>query len=103
VSGTAVGTTPPKRSHGDIRIGALPTPLLQHLVEVGGDNGRPGRKGAYQLATNEITAPDAAGRLRTIAGKAVVIRRKEPDGAWRAVVDIWNGVGTSDAAALTRD
>lgn len=45
---------------------------------------------AYQLATNRVTAPDATGALRTTAGKAVVIWRKDPDGLWRAVVDIWN-------------
>ena len=45
---------------------------------------------AYQLATNQVTAPDASGTLRTTAGKAVVIWRKDPDGLWRAVVDIWN-------------
>ena len=48
---------------------------------------------AYQLATNQVTVPDARGTLRTVVGRAVVIWRKEPDGAWRAAVDIWNGAG----------
>jgi ketosteroid isomerase-like protein len=47
---------------------------------------------AYQLATNQITVPDSTGALHTSYGKGVVVWRKEPDGAWRAVVDIWNGV-----------
>jgi ketosteroid isomerase-like protein len=54
-------------------------------------------KTAYQFATNEFTASDSAGTLHTVAGKGVVIWRKEPDGAWRAAVDIWNGVGPSSA------
>jgi len=58
----------------------------------------PDGRTAYQLATNEFTAPDATGTLRTAKGKAVVIWRKEPDGAWRAVVDIWNGAGSSPPA-----
>jgi ketosteroid isomerase-like protein len=48
-------------------------------------------KMAYQFATNEFTAEDATGEIQTARGKGVVIWRKEPDGAWRSVVDIWNG------------
>lgn len=54
---------------------------------------------AYQFATNQFTAPDSTGTLHTVAGKGIVIWRKEPDGAWRAAVDIWNGA--APAAALT--
>jgi len=53
---------------------------------------------AFQLATNQFTALDATGTLRTAHGKGVVIWRKEPDGAWRSVVDIWNGAGSSEPA-----
>jgi ketosteroid isomerase-like protein len=60
-------------------------------------------KSAYQFATNQVTAPDSTGTLRTVAGKGVVIWRKEPDGAWRAVVDIWNGAGSSPPGAPARD
>jgi ketosteroid isomerase-like protein len=52
---------------------------------------------AYQFATNQVTAPDATGTLRTTAGKAVVIWRKDSDGLWRAVVDIWNANPVSGA------
>ena len=48
---------------------------------------------AYQLATNQVTAPDSTGALHTTTGKAVVVWRKESDGAWRVVVDAWNGSG----------
>ena len=37
------------------------------------------------------TVGDAVERAIATAGKAVVIWRKDPDGEWRAVVDIWNG------------
>jgi ketosteroid isomerase-like protein len=55
-------------------------------------------KSAYQLATNQFTARDSTGKLRTAHGKGVVIWRKGPDGAWRSVVDIWNGAGSSESA-----
>jgi len=52
---------------------------------------------AYQLATNQVTVPDSTGALHTTTGKAVVVWRKESDGAWRVVVDIWNGSGGGQA------
>ena len=45
---------------------------------------------AYLMGTNEVkmNAPD--GSLTTTAGRAVTIWRREPDGEWRCVLDIWN-------------
>lgn len=45
---------------------------------------------AYGLGTNRVnvTAPD--GTPLTIDGKAVTIWRREKDGSWKCVVDIWN-------------
>lgn len=45
---------------------------------------------AYLISTNEVrmNAPD--GTPTTTAGRAVTIWRREPDGEWRCVVDIWN-------------
>jgi len=45
---------------------------------------------AYGLGTNRVnvTAPD--GTPVTIDGKAVTIWRREKDGSWKCVVDIWN-------------
>jgi uncharacterized protein (TIGR02246 family) len=45
---------------------------------------------AYGIGTNRVsvTAPD--GTLVTVDGKAVTIWRREPDGSWKCVVDIWN-------------
>jgi uncharacterized protein (TIGR02246 family) len=45
---------------------------------------------AYGMGTNKVsfTAPD--GTPVTVDGKAVTIWRREPDGSWKCVVDIWN-------------
>ena len=45
---------------------------------------------AYLLSTNTVTLPSATGELVTTPGRAVTVWRKEPDGEWRCVVDIWN-------------
>ena len=44
----------------------------------------------YTVATNRVTVPGIDGALVTVTGKAVTVWRKEPDGAWRCVLDIWN-------------
>ena len=46
---------------------------------------------AYALGRSRYTFPDSAGGVDTVHAKAVSIWRREPDGRWRAVVDIWNG------------
>lgn len=53
------------------------------VVSAGGDF-------AYGIGTNRVnvTAPD--GTPVTMDGKAVTIWRREPDGSWKCVVDIWN-------------
>lgn len=53
------------------------------VVSAGGDF-------AYGIGTNRVnvTAPD--GTPVTVDGKAVTIWRREPDGSWKCVVDIWN-------------
>jgi ketosteroid isomerase-like protein len=45
---------------------------------------------AYMRATNETTLNGPDGRPMTIPGRAVTIWRRESDGQWRCVVDIWN-------------
>jgi uncharacterized protein (TIGR02246 family) len=55
----------------------------QVVVAAGGDTG-------YTVGTNKVTVSGADGRPVTTVGKAVTVWRKEPDGAWRCVVDIWN-------------
>ena len=50
----------------------------------------PGGEMGYTIARNRLTMPDADGNLRTESGRAVAVWRREPDGAWRCVIDIWN-------------
>ena len=44
----------------------------------------------YTVATNRITMTSADGAAVVAVGKAVTIWRKEADGKWRCVVDIWS-------------
>lgn len=45
---------------------------------------------AYATGTNRVTFRDPDARLVTVEGKAVTVWRKDADGRWRCVVDIWN-------------
>ena len=45
---------------------------------------------AYMIERNQTTFTDPTGTLQRQSGKAVTIWRKQPDGAWRCVVDTWN-------------
>ena len=45
---------------------------------------------AYMFGRNAVTMNDQDGKLITTEGRAVTIWRREFDGQWRCVVDIWN-------------
>ena len=45
---------------------------------------------AYMRSTNEMTVPGPTGALMTVPGRGITVWRKDPDGQWRCVVDIWN-------------
>lgn len=49
-----------------------------------------GRDLAYMVGRNKFTVRGPDGNLVTTTGNAVSIWRKEPDGAWRCVIDIGN-------------
>lgn len=51
----------------------------------------PGGNLGYTTARNQITMPDDSGNLRTESGRGVTVWRRDPDGEWRCVIDIWNG------------
>ena len=59
----------------------------------------PGGDFAYGIGTNRVsvTAPD--GTPITVDGKAVTIWRREPDGSWKCVVDIWNDAPPAAASS----
>jgi ketosteroid isomerase-like protein len=45
---------------------------------------------AYMRATNETTMPGPDGQLTTLHGRGVTVWRRDPDGQWRCVADVWN-------------
>jgi uncharacterized protein (TIGR02246 family) len=59
---------------------------------VTGDIGvAPGGDLAYSFDRSRYTVPDSSGTIRTIHAKGVTVWRREADGRWRCVADIWNG------------
>ena len=50
----------------------------------------PDGKLAYMYAENVMTLGDSTGRKIDIPGREYTIWRKESDGNWKCVVDIWN-------------
>jgi ketosteroid isomerase-like protein len=55
----------------------------QVVVSPSGDFG-------YTTGENQITVPSSDGGVMTIRGRGVAVWRKEPDGTWKCVIDIWN-------------
>lgn len=45
---------------------------------------------AYSFGRSRYTVPDSSGTIRTIHAKGVTVWRREADGRWRCVADIWN-------------
>lgn len=45
---------------------------------------------AYMFSSQTVTMHDPDGKSQTTEGRAITIWRKESDGEWRCVVDIWN-------------
>ena len=45
---------------------------------------------AYMIEENQISVNDSTGKSITEFNKAVTIWRKEKDGSWKNVVDMWN-------------
>ena len=45
---------------------------------------------AYSFGRSRYTIPDSSGTIRTIHAKGVTVWRREADGRWRCVADIWN-------------
>ncbi len=45
---------------------------------------------AYMRATNETTLTGPDGNLMNVPGRGVSVWRRDPDGQWRCVIDIWN-------------
>ncbi len=52
----------------------------------------------YTTGSYEVTVNDAEGNPVTSRGKVVVVWKKQPDGSWKAVLDIWNSDGPAGGA-----
>lgn len=50
----------------------------------------PDGKFAYMHGRNETTLNGPDGKPMTIPGRGITVWRKEADGQWRCVIDIWN-------------
>ncbi len=49
---------------------------------------------AYATGTNRVTFDGSDGKQVAVEGKAVTVWRREGDGAWKCVIDIWNDVSS---------
>jgi ketosteroid isomerase-like protein len=59
----------------------------------------PDGKLAYMRSANETMIPGPSGAPMTIPGRAVTVWRRDPDGQWRCVIDIWNDPPSPPTAA----
>ncbi len=50
---------------------------------------------AYTTGTNRVDFNAADGKQVTVEGKAVAVWRREKNGVWKCVIDIWNDVSSS--------
>ncbi len=50
---------------------------------------------AYTTGTNRVSFRGPDGKQVTVEGKAVAVWRREKEGAWKCVIDIWNDMPPS--------
>ncbi|HET9438852.1 MAG TPA: SgcJ/EcaC family oxidoreductase [Longimicrobiales bacterium] len=50
---------------------------------------------AYLIERNQFTMQDSTGARITDSNKVVTVWRKEPDGSWKNVIDMWNADSTA--------
>ena len=65
----------------------------QAVIAANGDLG-------YTVGTNKVTMLGSNGSPVTTVGKAVTVWRKEANGTWRCVLDIWNADSSRSKVAL---
>lgn len=52
----------------------------------------------YTTGANAFTVPDADGNLITTHNRYVTVWKKEADGSWKCVMDIWNAEPSGDTS-----
>jgi len=57
-------------------------PLEAHVSETGDM--------AYLIERNQFTMQDSTGAMITESNKGVTVWRRQPDGSWKNVIDMWN-------------
>ncbi len=80
-----------KQAIREFVTGSLSIPGFRISWEPGDAVVSPSGDMGYTTGRNHVTMPDANGALRTEDGRYVTVWRREPDGTWRCVIDIWNG------------
>jgi uncharacterized protein (TIGR02246 family) len=58
---------------------------------------------AYASGTYELSMPDATGKSVNDRGKYMVVWKKQSDGKWKAVADIWNSDLPAPSAAASEN
>lgn len=61
----------------------------------------PDGKLAWMRGRNEVTIPGPDGQPMTLHGRTVTVWRREPDGEWRCILDIWNDASPPAPSAAT--
>lgn len=51
---------------------------------------QPGDSLGYTTGRNQFTFPDSTGKIVSTQGRYVTVWRRESNGAWKCVIDIWN-------------
>ncbi len=71
----------------------LQSPDFTVSHEVGNVEVSHSRDLVYYTYTYTLTLNDPSGKPVTDSGKGIYLLKKQPDGSWKAVVDIWNSDG----------
>jgi len=49
---------------------------------------------AYGTGTNRVIFTGSDGKQVTVEGKAVAVWRRDPEGDWKCIIDIWNDISS---------
>lgn len=78
--------------------GAFHTPGLHISWKSSQPAFSPDGKFAYLRGTNTLTMPGPDGQPLTLTGRSLTLWRRDADGQWRCILDMWNDPPVSEAA-----